>query len=165
MSINNYDSIVSKQEVAELKEMIFKRVREKAAALAENENAKYTSSAKFDVMELAHNSMSVAKGNPFAEIANGKIVQSENLSANVEKNEITEEVSEEPVTEKYDFFKQKSVLSTREIVNKAIELNMENAREDLSKKTSFMGALNFLNSQAAVSLVNTAGKRGFNALA
>ena len=36
-----------------------------------------------------------------------------------------------------------------------INNNMAEAREALSNKKSFMGALNFLNSQAAVSLIRT----------
>ena len=36
-----------------------------------------------------------------------------------------------------------------------IQNNMAEAREALSSKKSFMGALNFLNSQAAVSLMRT----------
>ena len=36
-----------------------------------------------------------------------------------------------------------------------INNNMAEAREALSSKKSFMGALNFLNSQAAVSLIRT----------
>ena len=36
---------------------------------------------------------------------------------------------------------------------------MQEARAGLSNKKSFMGALNFLNSQAAISLIKTRGNK------
>ena len=51
--------------------------------------------------------------------------------------------------------KQRNDIINEQIASKAIQNNMVEARAALSSKQSFMGALNFLNSQAAVSLIRT----------
>ena len=53
--------------------------------------------------------------------------------------------------------------NTYDIANKEVQLTMNNARAELEKKQHFVGALDFLNSQATISLVKKQGKR-FEAL-
>ena len=45
-----------------------------------------------------------------------------------------------------------------------IEASIEESRENLKQKPSFIGALDFLNSQATISLIKNKGQQ-FNALA
>ena len=53
---------------------------------------------------------------------------------------------------------------TNEIVNTEVVSTMNDARADFNTKSSFMGALEFLNSQASISLIKAKGK-SFEALA
>ena len=48
-----------------------------------------------------------------------------------------------------------SRIINEQITSAAIASTMQEARSGLSNKQSFMGALNFLNSQAAISLIRT----------
>ena len=50
---------------------------------------------------------------------------------------------------------QQNQVINNQITSSAINSNMREAREALTNKKSFIGALNFLNSQAAVSLMRT----------
>ena len=52
-----------------------------------------------------------------------------------------------------------SKLLNEQQVSAAVTNNMQEARVGLSNKQSFMGALNFLNSQAAISLIKTRADR------
>ena len=67
--MNNYNlnSTVTSQEAEALKEMIFKRARERAKALNEDVQSSFTSSIQNDVMDLARDSF-VASKNPFSQI-------------------------------------------------------------------------------------------------
>ena len=160
MANYKYDTVVSRSEADALKEMIFKRARERAAALNTDTQESYTTSARNDIMDLARDSF-VASKNPF--------------SVN---NEVKQEPvkAEEPAKQPEIGFAQRSVeeikaqinyrnkAANSELAAKQAEENMQDARESLSKKTSFMGALNFLNAQASISLVNKEGNR-FKAIA
>jgi len=48
-------------------------------------------------------------------------------------------------------------VASSNIANKEVELAMASARIDFTKKASFMGALNFLNSQASIALIKNKG--------
>ncbi len=130
-------SIVNKNEADALKEMIFRRVRERSQAATDDVQA--------DVMELARDSF-VSKNNPFSQIV---------------KNEKEEDVNEPEIgfsqkkRPENVQIKQRNDIINEQIASKAIQNNMVEARAALSSKQSFMGALNFLNSQAAVSLIRT----------
>lgn len=130
-------SIVNKNEADALKEMIFRRVRERSQAATDDVQA--------DVMELARDSF-VSKNNPFSQIV---------------KKEKEEEVNEPEIgfsqkkRPENVQIKQRNDIINEQIASKAIQNNMVEARAALSSKQSFMGALNFLNSQAAVSLIRT----------
>ena len=54
--------------------------------------------------------------------------------------------------------------ASERIKNATLEENMVEARGEFSSKSTFMGALNFLNSQASIALVNSKGK-SFSAIA
>ena len=142
-----FDSIVNKHEADALKDMIFKRARERAKAFNED--------AQSDVMDMARESF-VSKNNPFS-----KIIENTNNINPEQQVKNKQEVAVEP-QEKDDIgfpVKELKLQQNRNITSQltaaTINNNMAEAREALSNKKSFMGALNFLNSQAALSLMRT----------
>ena len=160
MNSYNLNTFVNNSEAEALKEMIFKRARERAEAMNKDINANYTDSIQNDVMEIARNSFTSTK-NPFS-------------FAMPETQEVQSSVStkqEEGIgftPRKIDVDKSRVVqhnkISTQNIQNQALEENMNNARNEFSKTTGFMGALDFLNSQASISLIKVRAKN-FEAIA
>ena len=161
-----FDSYVNRQEVNALKEMIFKRARERANTMTDDVQA--------DVMNIARESF-VSNKNPFAEImaqsaeaiSAKETVQpqaKEVMSLNDFVNEV-EAQSEQVGFSKKNLFsasasqykKISEQISASQIVN-----NMNEAREGLANKKSFMGALDFLNSQASISLLNKRAGKGID---
>ena len=142
-----FDSIVNKHEADALKDMIFKRARERAKAFNEDTQS--------DVMDMARESF-VSKDNPFSKI----IENTNNINPEQQVNN-KQEVAVEPQEKDNIGFpvKELKLQQNRNINSQltaaTINNNMAEAREALSNKKSFMGALNFLNSQAAVSLMRT----------
>ena len=65
MNTYSYDSIVNRQEAEALKEMIFKRARERAESFDTEIKDSYTTGMQNEVMNLARNSF-VATKNPFS---------------------------------------------------------------------------------------------------
>ncbi len=140
--MNNYkfDSIVTRKEADALKDMIFQRIRERSESINEDMQS--------DVMDLARDSF-VSKDNPFSRII-------EEAAGPKESNELREEIGfpQKDLKSSVQVKSQNSVLS-EQVVRQAVQNNMIEARNALSNKPSFMGALNFLNSQAAISLAKT----------
>ena len=167
----NVNTTVSQQEAETLKEIIFKRARERSNQLAEETKKSYTGSVKSDIMDLARTSLE-KEHNPFA-----KIISSEGVNGVNGVNEIKEakEIKDETPAGEIGFA-QRSVKDIHDqIINKNQDINrvftdrevekaMMSARADYKKSASFMGALEFLNSQATISLVNSRGK-SFDAIA
>lgn len=149
--MNNYkfDSIVNRQEADALKEMIFKRARERAESMTQEVQESYTSTVKNDIMDLARDTF-VSKKNPFS------------IEAEPSQTEQKAEIgfSKRRVEEIKSQINYRNRTATEEVV----EETMSEARTEFGGKASFMGALNFLNSQASISLVNKRGK-SFEALA
>ena len=155
------NSYVNRQEAEALKELIFKRARERAATMTEDFQA--------DLMNIASNK------NPFSQIitteknnTEEKIQKTEKTSALREYVEVMEENTEEIG------FSIKNIPSGAVNQNKIIkeqltaaqvQNTMAEAREGLSNKKSFMGALEFLNSHAAASLLNKRAGHGVNIIA
>ncbi len=146
-----FNSIVNKNEAAALKEMIFNRVRERAKDMTENTQS--------EVMDMARDSF-ISENNPFSKI----IENNENNNIQQQKvNKVTESEHNSVESNKQEdigFEIKEPKLIQNKIINQQltaaeISTNMRDAREGLSNKKSFMGALNFLNSQAAVSLIRT----------
>ena len=150
-----FDSIVSRSEANALKEMIFQRVRERSEAMTDDVQA--------DIMNVARESF-VSQNNPFSQIINSQPQKTEQVqNTNVDTVEIAEK------TEPLEIgFPQKTLSSQavseenavrEQIATIAYQSAMSEARQSLSNKKSFMGALDFLNSQAAVSLMRTNRER------
>ena len=151
------NTLVSNQEADALKEMIFKRARERAENLENNIKNSMTTSTHNDVMELARNSF-ISTKNPFSSIKEQKTEEIEKTKE--EKIKLSQRRIEEikqDITRKND--------ATYEcIANSQVQKAMIDARQDFSNRKTFMGALNFLNAQASISLINKRTK-SFEALA
>lgn len=164
-----FNSFVNSSEAEALKELIFKRARERANSMTDDVQA--------DIMNIARESF-VNNNNPFSQIMN----QTEAASTPVQN----EEKIEQPAVEKsalHEFvdatekaaeevgFPQKDLIASfnrqnsmikEQMTAAQVQNTMMEAREGLSNKKSFMGALAFLNSQAAVSLLNQRAGRGID---
>lgn len=157
-----FNSYVNRQEAEALKEMIFKRARERANNM--------TSDVKTDVMDVARESF-VSNNNPFSQIAAQTKVEAAvtepKESATSDLHEYVETVEE---SSNQIGFPQKNLFAgsnqnriiKEQMTASQIQNNMIEARQELSNKKSFMGALEFLNSQAAVSLMNKRSGRGID---
>ena len=146
------NSIVSRSETEALKEMIFKRARERAEALNKDTQTQYTTAIQKDVMDIARESFTAAnRNNPFAKV--------------IEKTEEKQQTIEEKKAEDIGFkqrinenvksqieYKNKTIKEN--IVNMEVTSNMLEARNEFANKKTIMGALNFLNSQASIALIN-----------
>lgn len=158
MSVSNFNSIVSAKEAENLKEMIFNRARERAKALADEVQSSYTDSVQADIMDLARNSFVLNK-NPFVEaakptVSDEKPKKEEEIGFSQRKlNNIKLQIADS----------NKSV--SADIANKEIEWTMNGARNEFVNKSTFTGALEFLNSQATIALVNKCHGKTFNAIA
>ena len=164
---HQFDSYVNRQEANALKEMIFKRARERANAM--------TSDVQADVMNIARESF-VSNNNPFSQILTQQAEEAE-TTQKVKESEVKETTAlhtfvdeAEQQAEKVGF-PQKNLFAasanqykkiSEQISSSQIVNNMNEAREGLANRKSFMGALEFLNSQASISLLNKRAGRGID---
>lgn len=163
--MNNFgfNSTVSTQEADALKEMIFRRAKERAQALAEDVQSNYTSAMQKDIMDLARDSF-VSTKNPF--IVKDEPEQELQTKSEPKTDSDVEGIgfAKRQVNEIKTKIKSENKNINTNISNKEVESAMENARMDFSKRQGFIGALDFLNSQASIALVKNKGK-AFEALA
>ena len=95
----------------------------------------------------------MSKDNPFSKIVKEKEEAAESSSVS-EAGEIGfPQRSERPQV------RAQSRIVNEQMTGAVIQNNMIEARSGLSERKSFMGALNFLNSQAAISLIKTRGEK------
>ena len=161
MSNYNLNSIVSRSEQEALKEMIFKRARERAQALSENTNKEFTDNIHNDVMELARKSF-VAPRNPFSEKVEEK---TENIEEkNNEDIELEIGFGKRHISEIKAQIKHRDKNSYDDLANYEIYSAMENIKKDFKPKGSFTGALEFLNTQASLNIAKKKDKN-FEAIA
>lgn len=170
------NSYVNRKEAEALKEMIFRRARERAQSM--------TSDVQADVMNIARDSF-VSNNNPFSQLINIPPVETQTKEETKSEKQVEEKSAKETAFHKFVNeieeksenenvgFPQKNLFTGATTQNKIIkeqisasqiQNNMIEARQGLTNKKSFMGALEFLNSQAAVSLFRTE-KGEFRALA
>ena len=159
MSTFGFNSTVSSQEAEALKEMIFKRARERAQALNQEVQNNYTSSVQNDIMDLARDSFTSTK-NPFScQEEKSMVNEDEKATKNKEIG-----FAKRHVKELKTQIESKNKATSTDIAKNEIEATMNIASVGFSKKTSFIGALDFLNSQASIALIKNKGKN-FEALA
>jgi hypothetical protein len=139
------NSFVNKNEADALKEMIFRRVRERAQNMQED--------LQSDVMDIARESF-VSKDNPFSVIASEQKAQIEKVGAQSIEKQRKEEIGF-PQRELKPRAAEQTRFVAEKISSSEIQNNMIEARAGLNNRKSFIGALDFLNSQAAVSLMRT----------
>lgn len=152
------NTLVNTQEADALKEMIFKRARERAEILDNDLKSSYTTSTHNEIMDLARDSF-VASKNPFTAIKEQK---KETTLENPKDEQIG--FQHRKVKEFKENITRKNNESTENIANSQVQQAMIDARQDFSNRPSFMGALNFLNSQATIALINKRAKN-FEAMA
>ena len=150
---------IDRKQTASIKDAVFKRAREKAAAMTEEKSENYTSQVQNDVMEIARESIQASPMNPFSQFM-------ENVGL---QNKITEAVDkvqeQQPKTEvnKVDMAKLKEVYSRElkhnieSVSNKAFvksvqDETMASARNQFRSETNLTASLKFLNAQAAIQL-------------
>lgn len=169
MTSYRYDSIVNKQEADALKEMIFKRARERAEAINKESQTSVSESVKDEVMSLARYSF-IEQKNPFnsikAQAVESSQVKSETNSIDSSESEGSREIQAKEIEvhkRRIEEIKSSIVVKNRDIqdnaINQTVEATMKEARAGLENKQTFMGALNFLNSQATISLIKSKGAK------
>ncbi len=150
-----FNSIVSKQEADALKEVIFKRARERAEALNNEAHKNYTSSMQTEIMDLARDSFRKTINNPFVIEEKVADTSDSKKATVVEREEIGfEQKNIEEIKSRIQYRNQVAI---EKISNNAIQENMLEAQADFNKNKGFMGALSFLNSQASIVLVQKRG--------
>lgn len=167
MSNYNFNSTVSSQEAEALKAMIFKRAQERAHALVEDTQKKYTDSFQAEVMELARESF-VANKNPFSQKTEHKALENKAEPVEIKQKDDTL-INEIGFANRHIneikaqiHYRNKDVNDS--IANKEVASAMDYARETTTRKQSFTGALEFLNSQASIALIENR-KSKFEAIA
>ena len=110
-------------------------------------------------MDIARDSF-VSKNNPFSQIVENTQAATASTSTSIDDSKTDNQVGEAeeigfPLRAAKSQVSSQSRLIKEQLADAEIKNNMLSAREALSKKQSFMGALNFLNAQAAVSLIRT----------
>lgn len=164
-----FNSYVNRKEAESLKQMIFQRAKERAQSM--------TSDVQSDVMSIARESF-VSNNNPFSQILNTtaeEIKAPETVQPAEQKTTALHEYVEAAEEKAAEVgFPQKPMASQavnqnrmiqEQVSARQVQDTMREARAGLANKTSFMGALAFLNSQAAVSLLNNRAGRGVDVIA
>lgn len=164
-----FNSYVNRKEAESLKQMIFQRARERAQSM--------TSDVQADIMSVARESF-VSNNNPFSQILDASQAEAEApevVKTSEPKTTALHEYVEAAESQAQEIgFPQRHMVShaanQNQIIQeqasvKAVQDTMREAREGLSNRKSFMGALAFLNSQAAVSLLNNRAGVGVDVVA
>ncbi len=152
------NSFINRQEAEALKELIFKRARERSNTMTEEFQS--------DIMNIARESF-VSNKNPFSQILTTTEQQAKPID-NTAKEEIktsplnesaetTEKETEEigfPLKKLTQGVNNQNMMIKDQLTSAQVQNTMIEARQGLSNKKSFMGALAFLNSHAAASLLN-----------
>ena len=140
-----FNTIVNKNEADTLKDIIFKRVQERSQSMNEDVQA--------DIMDIARDTF-ISNNNPFSRIietaaSSNESQETPNITAEAKENKNDAGFSAREPKLRQDRIINDQISST------VIKNNMLEARNTLSNKPGFMAALNFLNTQAAISLIKT----------
>ncbi len=149
---------IDRQQTASIKDAIFKRAREKAAAMTEEKSENYTSQVQNDVMEIARESIQASPMNPFSQFM-------ENVGLQNKITEAVDKVQEQQKSEapKVEMDKLKEIytkelkhniesVSNKSFVKSVQDETMASARNQFRSETSLMASLKFLNTQAAIQM-------------
>lgn len=150
---------IENKEVSLIKEAIFKRAREKAQQMNDEQNNQYTSEVKNDIMEIASADFRSSEFNPF-----NKFKESMGLNS-VSKVEEKPEVAEpKPSQETSEVFgpRIKPLKHNVQSVNNANytesvkDETMTAARNQFRHNMDLTTSLNFLNAKAAIQMAKYA---------
>ncbi len=134
---------IDMSEVASVKEMIFNKSREKAAAMAAEREENVTQSVQNDVMQDARASISNGRMKPFG-------VLTKNTQSFEQEIKPQENTQKEIPQLKHTIESVDNSVYTASMRDEA----MNEARRQYSRKPTLMETLNFLNTQAAIRMVN-----------
>lgn len=148
---------IEQKEVSLIKEVIFKRAREKAQQMNDEQNAQYTTDVKNDIMEIASANFKSSEFNPFNKFK-------ESMGLNTPKVETpAEPVAEtkaEPAQELSPKFKplkhNVQSVSNSNYSNSVKDETMTAARNQFRHNMDLTTSLNFLNAQAAIQMAKYA---------
>lgn len=147
----DYRSIVSRNEVEALREVIFNRARQRAEAMANQVQTEYKNSFREEMMDIARNSFN-APGNPFGNKINALKEEPVQQAQKTEQIGFEQHTSEEKIQE---IIKSRSESSDKVLSQNEVYSVMNSAGTEFEKSKGFMGALDFLNSQASLSLMSS----------
>ena len=140
---------IDKSQVNSIKEAIFARAQEKSNALAQEKNENYTTQVQNDVMDIARESLNIPDINPFNQfIAN---INTPAKEKQIEKESTTEILSTEIQPQKELKHNIESVDNSN-YTNSVRNETMKAARAQFSQGRSLADTLNFLNTQAAITM-------------
>ena len=139
------NSYVSHKEAEALKEMIFKRARERSESMSSDFQA--------DIMNIARESFET-NNNPL----HNYVESAEKINTQTAQTGFAQRSLSSSAANQYRTIQDQTY-------SRQIQETMQEARDALTNKKSFMGALSFLNSQAAVSLLNKRAGKGLEIIA
>lgn len=137
---------IDMQEVASVKEMIFNRAKEKSSALATEREEGLTQAVQNDVMTSARQSIGNTRRKPFGDLTHN--TKTETIQQTPPQQETT---GQENIPQlKHNI---QSVDNSR-YTNSMRDETMTAARNQYGRRSNLMETLNFLNTQAAIRMVN-----------
>lgn len=148
---------IDRKETASIKDAIFKRAREKANTLAEEKSEGYTAQVQSDVMEIAHDSISVSSMNPFNQfMENVGIQQSTKIVEKQTQPAAEQTVKNENTTPIREVKRNIESANNNTFVKSVKNETMTAARNQFRQGTNLNAMLNFLNTQAAIKMAESA---------
>ena len=138
---------IDMSEVASVKELIFNKAREKAASMAAEREENVTQSVQNDVMQDARTSVMNNRMKPFGNLTK---------NTNSFETELKQPESvQENIPDKIPQLKHKIESVDNSVYTASMrDEAMNEARKQYSRKPTLMETLNFLNTQAAIRMVN-----------
>ncbi len=138
---------IDMSEVASVKDMIFNKAREKSASLASEREENMTQSVQNDVMQNARSSVMNNRMKPFGNLTkNTNSFETELKQPELVQGDIPDKIPQL----KHNVQSVDNSVYTASMRDEA----MNEARKQYSRKPTLMETLNFLNTQAAIRMVN-----------
>lgn len=154
-NMNNYGFTgtrpsIDMSEVASVKEMIFNRAKEKSSSLVSEKEEGITKDVQNDVMASARNSFSNGRIKPFGNLTQN-IKTQETTSQNIVQEPVQDVVLQENLPQlKHNLQSVNNTKYTDSMRNET----MLAAGNQYNRRANFTETLNFLNTQAAIRMVN-----------
>ena len=161
-------SSIDRAETASIKEAIFRRAREKSNTLATEKNENYSTQVQNDVMEIARESITESPMNPFNQFMENMGLNAKNVANNIQSQNVAnsapvqQEAKVSQTTPNLEEIYTKEVkrniesVSNKTFVNSVKDETMTAARNQFRQGTNLMATLNFLNTQAAIRMAESA---------